>query len=896
MKIRTRLIINAWIALVIVVFMTLSLTWTFREIDGADRNESLIQEMRKAAFERTVLRDEFLLYPQERASIQWYAKSETLRGLMDTASELFTRKEDKVLLQEARNNFDATFAGFSTILEKHKREKGRAGRKPAFDEVESRLIGQVFLKAYALNDSIDRLYESTERAAQKARDRGGALVIFFVLGGGMAIVFNSVLTGRTVARRMAALNEGVEIIGGGNLNYSIDVEGDDELAALAYASNDMAAKLQRSYISVESLQQEISERRGAEEALRESEELYRSLAEKSFAGVYVLQDGRFRFLNRNATSYVGYTPEEMIGLKSVDIVHPDDRQKARQDAVDMLKGKTTSPYEFRVITREGGIRWVMETVSSITYGGKPALLSNAMDITDRKKIEEALKESERKLTDIIEFLPDATLVVDLEGKVIAWNRAMEEMTGIGKKDMIGQGDYAYTVPFYGERRRHLIDLIDVSDKDLESRYQHVQRKGNMFSARAFTPALYGGKGAYVFATAAPLFDVHGNRVGAIESIRDITDHKRAEEALLESEERYRSMMEQAADAVFMHDENGRILDVNRKACQTLGYSREELLSKSIGDIDPGAIQTGKHELWGKVLAGEQFTFESRQTRKDGSTVLVEVTLGSVRLSRGPAVLGIVRDITDRKNAEEDIRKLNEELEQRVLQRTALLDAANRELEAFSYSVSHDLRAPLRSIDGFSQALLEECKDKLDDAGKNYLERVRKSSQHMGRLIDDLLNLSRVTRSGFQYKTINMSNMVRAIAETFQENNPERTVDVIIRDGITVQGDPHLMRIAMENLLDNAWKFSGSKERPEIEFDALDMGGGTVYYVRDNGVGFDMAYAGKLFGAFQRLHSTAEFPGTGIGLATVRRIINRHGGRVWAEGEVGKGATFYFTVG
>jgi PAS domain S-box-containing protein len=242
--------------------------------------------------------------------------------------------------------------------------------------------------------------------------------------------------------------------------------------------------------------------------------------------------------------------------------------------------------------------------------------------------------------------------------------------------------------------------------------------------------------------------------------REITERKRAEEALRESEERYRVMMEQAADAVFMHDETGRIMDVNRKACQSLGYSREELLAMSIGEIDPEAIRTGKHQLWGKILAGEHFTFESRQMRKDGSIFPIEATLGSLHLPRGPAVLGIVRDITERKLAEEKICRLNEELEKRVRDRTAQLENSNRELESFSYSVSHDLRAPLRSIDGFSQALLEEYREKLDDTGKGYLERVRKATQRMGRLIDDLLKLSRVTRSDFHRESIDLTEILQ----------------------------------------------------------------------------------------------------------------------------------------
>jgi light-regulated signal transduction histidine kinase (bacteriophytochrome) len=279
-------------------------------------------------------------------------------------------------------------------------------------------------------------------------------------------------------------------------------------------------------------------------------------------------------------------------------------------------------------------------------------------------------------------------------------------------------------------------------------------------------------------------------------------------------------------------------------------------------------------------------------RRDGTEFPVEISLSPLQTEEGTLVTASIRDITERRLAEQQIRKLNEELNQRASQ----LEATNKELEAFSYSVSHDLRAPLRTIDGFSQAVLEDYADQIPDEGRNYLMRIRTAAQRMAQLIDDLLHLSRLTRAPLNPEPTSLSKIAQHVLQELQRTEPDRITDCIIEPNVSAICDSRLMKVVLENLLSNAWKFTSKQDLAKIEFSMIvNSEQEKVFYVRDNGAGFDMAYVNKLFGAFQRLHTSTEFPGIGIGLAIVQRIISRHGGRVWAEGSVGEGAAFYFTL-
>ena len=384
-------------------------------------------------------------------------------------------------------------------------------------------------------------------------------------------------------------------------------------------------------------------------------------------------------------------------------------------------------------------------------------------------------------------------------------------------------------------------------------------------------------------------DAEGQALEVFGSWVDSTERRRAEAALRESEERFRLLVGTVRDyAIYMLDPNGRVVSWNRGAEQIKGYSAEEIVGRHFSCFyPPEAVAAGapEHAL---AMAAEKGRFEEEnwRLRKDGSRFWADVVITAVRDEEGKlfGFAKVTRDLTERKRTNELLRR-----------HTAQLEAANVELDAFAYSVSHDLRAPLRSIDGFSQALLEDYAGRLDAAGQDYLQRVRAATQRMATLIDDLLDLSRVTRSEMTIAPVDLSELARELATEFTSGDPERHVEIVITPDVAVRADRGLLRVVLHNLMGNAWKFTGKRSDARIEVGVVAADGERAYYVRDNGAGFDMAYASKLFGAFQRLHRVTEFPGTGVGLATVQRIIHRHGGRVWAESAVGRGATFYFTL-
>lgn len=485
-----------------------------------------------------------------------------------------------------------------------------------------------------------------------------------------------------------------------------------------------------------------------------------------------------------------------------------------------------------------------------------------------------LQTSEIRYRRLFESARDGILILNAETrKITDVNPFMIELLGCTREEFLGrelweigllEDEEASVAAFRELQENHYIRYEDLPLKTKDGECREVEFVSNVYT--------------------------ENNRQVIQCDIRDITERKIFEKKTFN----LAAIIESSDEAIISKEFDGTITSWNKAAENIFGYTAKEIIGQNISILFPAEHLAEEIQIIERIKRGERIhNFETIRLRKDGSRIPISLTISPIKNNKGEiiAISKIAHDITERISAREEIQKLNETLEKRV----AELNAANKELEAFSYSVSHDLRAPLRAIDGFSRALLEDYADRLDDAGQNYLSRVCAASRHMAQLIDDLLNLSRLSRSEMRFEDVDLSSLARDIAGKLHESQPERAVKFSIEDDIIIKGDEKLLRIALQNLFDNAWKFTSKRAHAEIAFGQIWNGEKNEYFVRDDGAGFDMAYADKLFGVFQRLHTVKEFDGTGIGLVTVHRIIHRHGGFIRAEAKPGEGAAFYFTL-
>lgn len=629
---------------------------------------------------------------------------------------------------------------------------------------------------------------------------------------------------------------------------------------------------QGNLIKISGILQDITERKRTEEMLT----LIKKAVESSSDAIAMSDpQGHPSYHNKAFIELFEYTAEELKAVGGAPAVY-HNQDTAREVFDTIMKGGSWNG-ELEMISKSGRKFPVLLRADAIIdeNGKLIGLIGVHTDITERKLMEEKIRENEERYRHITENMSGFVSEMDTQGIFLYNSPSIRMILGYDPEELINRNAFDFVHP---EDRERVIDkymegIRTESEKEVEQRYRRKD-------------------GTYIWLRSAgrPIYGSDGKNIGMVVNSIDITERKQVQEELKRIQLINDAILETVPGILYLYDDTGHLVRWNKQHEILTGYSGDEIKGRYImdwfGGVEPDTsdIQKGISD----VLTKGYGIAEGHLFKKDGSAIFMFFTGVKLKIDGKDHLLGIGVDITERKKAEEEIIRLNETLEQRVRERTA-------ELEAFSYSVSHDLRAPLRTIHGFGQVLLEDYEKQLDEEAKSYLGRIKRATETMSELIEDMLKLSRISRSDMDMVPVNLSHIVKSITDELQKSAPERRVDIKIARDLQDSADPRLMRIVFENLLSNSWKFTEKNDNTEIEFGLTVKDGRKVYFIRDNGAGFDMKYAGKLFTPFQRFHNAEEYAGTGIGLAIVKRIIARHGGGIWAESNVGEGATIFFTL-
>lgn len=663
------------------------------------------------------------------------------------------------------------------------------------------------------------------------------------------------------------------------------------------------------------------------EALRESEARYRRVFEQCNDSILIIDPANDQIVEANpqASTMLGFSPEELLATP-ISEIHPHDLADLFAFTETVFRRGTGRAKQLHCRTKTGDLLPVELSASVIEFDTRPHILVLVRDLSESKRAEEALRESKNQLRLITESVPTLIAYVDRDQRFQSTNGAYASVLGTSPNELLG---------------KPVRKILGAAKYSNIRTYIEAALSGQVVRYDMALPPSGGGGERQVSVSYVP--DVHsdGTIAGFYALMVDMTDRKRTEQLLRDRTLQQTAVAELGRYALAGVDLNALLSEAVRRVASTLGVEYCSVL-----ELRPGGEELllcagigWKEGYVGRARVGVDVNSQAHYTLSVDKPVLVDDLPEETRF-RGPALLlehGVVSEVSvvipgdeapfgvlgahtstrrqftpeeasfleamahiladavEQKRADKKIRKMYLSLEHRVAERTAELEAANSELEAFTYSVSHDLKQPLRAIDGYARMLHENSVDRLDAQGRRQLDRIRTATAQMARLIEDLLAISRVGRAELQPGVIDTAELVKTVYEELKSEAAERRIELRVHSLPPIQGDRTLIRQVFVNLLSNAIKFTGTRDTAIIEAGCRAEGYEDIYYVKDNGAGFDMAYAGKLFGVFQRLHYADEFPGTGVGLAIVKRIVERHGGRVWAEGKVDEGATFYFAL-
>ncbi|MHC1783723.1 MAG: PAS domain S-box protein [Anaerolineaceae bacterium] len=666
---------------------------------------------------------------------------------------------------------------------------------------------------------------------------------------------------------------------------------------------------------------DITEMIRAERAIRISDDRYRMAQTIGHVGNWEFNLKTAEFWGSDEAKRIyGFDPgQENFSSDEVENCIPE-REKVHQALIDLIETGKPFDLEFEIIPKNSTTPKTITSIAELQrdeYGNPLKVTGTIQDITVRRQSEEKT----RQLADIVKYSEDAIIGKTLDGIITSWNKGAENIYGFTEEEVIGKSIFSMVPPGHEDEVKFILSRIKKGEHI--NHYQTVRRRKD-------------GKFIDMSLTVSPILDSAGRVIAASTIAHDITASKLANAINASRLKLVQFSMDHSLDELLEEtlNETEKLTDSSISFYHFVEEDQENLTLQNWSTMTKSefckAEGKGLHYsisqagVWvdcvyqrKPVIHNDYSSLPHRKGMPEGHAVVTrELVVPVFHGKKIAAILGVGNkptdydetdvdtvtriaelawEIVERKRVEEEILRLNQVLEQRVSERTAQLEAANNELEAFSYSVSHDLRAPLRALNGFSDAVISGYQDKLDKQGLNYLKHIQDASNRMGQLIDDLLDLSRITRHEVNYSSVNLSQIARQIAIELQTQNPDQKSQFNIPPDIIIWADPGLITIAISNLLQNAQKYSSKQEESLIDVGVLSQSGEKVYYVRDNGSGFNMAYADRLFSPFQRLHKSSEFSGTGIGLTIVKRIINRHGGRIWAEASVDHGATFFFTL-